>query len=277
MKFLTAYYNPCKYKSKKYNYLKFRKDIEDQNLELITLEISNTDDYEIHDSYKFKGDPFLWQKEFLLSKALDIFPNEEKFTWLDCDIIFENKKWHEGLENKLEDYDVIQLFEDVNFLRKNKTIEKKFKSCIFEYHNNDMFKRGYPNQGHPGFAWAAKRKYVNFYKKNFSFSGDVVFCSSLIKDFWIINSWKIPFKLKEDILDWCVLNNSNLKLTNLSGSINHLYHGSWKDRQYPSRVSIINKYKEIEVDDFLKCKNEKVRLDFINFMKKRHEDGIYFL
>lgn len=277
MIFLTTYYNPCKYKTRKNNYFKFRKSLEKENLNLVTVELASCEkDFEIEDSIRFYGNPFLWQKECLLSKFLSN-SKEEKIAWLDCDIVFENKNWHKELEEKLESYDVVQLFSEVNFLDNSNNIEKSFRSTFFEYYNNANFNNGHPNQGHPGFAFAAKRNFVNFYKKNFVFSGDLIYLSSIIKDFWVINSWNIDADLKNNILNWCEKNNNGAKFTYLNGTINHLWHGSWKNRQYQERMKLTNYYKQIKIkENFFEC-SEKVNKKFVDFFKKRNEDGFKLL
>jgi hypothetical protein len=273
---VTSYYNPCKYKIKKINYKKFKKNIELNKINLITFELAPSEsDFEIEDSIKFIGNPLFWPKENLLSQCLKLYPQEDKIAWVDCDIIFENNNWFKETEEKLEKYDVLQLFEEVNFLKKTNLIEKKFKSTIFEFYGNKNFKDGFPNQGHPGFAWAAKRKYFNFYRENFVFSSDVIYASSITKNYWIIDSWKIDKDLKTSIIYWCQQNNNNAKFGNIKGHINHLWHGSWQNRQYNSRMSLLNYYKEIKLENnFFECKNKKIIDIFHKFYKKRNEDGI---
>jgi len=276
---VTTYYNPCRYKSRLNNYFNFRKNLEKNKIQLITIELaSKNEDFEIPDSVRFFGNAWLWQKESLISKAINIYSNE-KIAWLDCDIIFENNEWFKEVEEKLEDFDVLQLFEEVNFLNKtNKHSNLKFKSTIFEYQNNPDFVKGHPNQGHPGFAWAAKRSFTNFYKKHFIFSGDVVFASSIIKNFWIINSWNISNILKKSIIEWCKSENCDANCGYLKGKINHLYHGSWKNRQYNSRLKLLQFYDKIKIKNGLfECEDEEINSKFKYFYKKRNDDEKFFL
>lgn len=274
---IVPYYNPCKFKTKNKNYHEFRKKMETNKIEIITVELADKEEnFEIKDSIKFFGNAFLSeQKERLISKVLNKFSKINKFAWLDCDIVFENINWYKEAVEKLEKYDVLQLFSEAFFLN----INKKFKSFFFEFYNNANFSKGYPNQGHPGLAFAARREYINFYCEKFIFSNDVTYVSSIAKNYWIINNWKIKDQIKKDIISWCSRTNNNAKFYYLDGKINHLWHGSWKQRRYESRMDLVNKFqnKIFLKNEIFECEDKDANENFKNYTKNRNEDGIKIL
>lgn len=277
MQVITTYFNPCGYKSKLKNYNTFRNSIEKVGAKLLTIEMSNYEsNFQIKDSIKFKGDCFLWQKENLIAKGMDII-EEDIFAWIDCDIIFEDDNWIEKTIESLKTNEIVQMFRNVTFLNPDGREDKKFKSMFSEFYHNPLFAKGYPNQGHPGFAFAGRKDKISFYK-GFILSDDVVFCSSLTHDYWIIKSWDVKDEIKNDIINWCE-SIKNIRFSFVDLNIKHLWHGSWKNRQYNSRMKLINKHSnKIKTKNGLNfCDDKETIEDLMNFFSQRKEDLIMFI
>jgi glycosyltransferase involved in cell wall biosynthesis len=274
MKVLTAYFNPCGYRSRRKNYHLFKKEIEKSGVELLTMELAQDDSqFEIDGSIRFKGNPFLWQKENLITKGMELI-DDEVFAWIDCDLLFHDSNWVEKTLQKLENNDVVQLFDTVTLLDMDGKGVKTFKSMAHEFIRNPSFKKGHPNQGHPGFAFAGKKKKVKFYTENFLFSNDVIFCSSLTHDYWIVKTWNVEEKLKDNVIRWCE-SNRDTKFSFLDAGISHLWHGPWSNRQYNTRMDIVRthgKYVTMGDDGFYSCQNKETENLFENFFKDRKED-----
>lgn len=274
MKVITTYFNPCKYKSKIKNYTAFKECMKKSGAELITMELARDDsDFEIEGSVRFKGNSFMWQKENLIIKGMDLI-DDDVFAWIDCDVIFEEKDWVKKTLNELERSDVVQLFDTVTLMDRRGAATKTFKSAIHEFMKNPNFSKGHPNQGHPGFAFAGKKKKVEFYMNNFVFSKDVIFCSSLTHDYWTIESWDIGNTLKKNIVMWC--ESKNIEFSFVDTRISHLWHGSWENRQYQKRMEIIRTHgHKIELKDGLYCCDDKETNECLEFFfRQRREDEI---
>lgn len=277
MRVITTYFNPCRYRSRLKNYWCFRDSIEKAGARLLTIEMSDGEsNFEIEDSVKFQGDCFLWQKENLIKKGMEII-DDDVFAWIDCDVIFEDSDWVGKTMDSLESNDIVQMFRNVSMLNPDRSKDRKFKSMLSEFRDNHSFAEGYPNQGHPGFAFAGWKNKVNFYS-DFMFGGDVIFCSSLTHDYWIIHSWDIKDEIKNDIIRWCE-SVRGVKFSFVDLDIKHLWHGSWANRQYNSRIELINKYcKKVRVKNGLyHCDDEDAKKEFNNFFRQRKEDSIMFL
>ena len=278
MRVITTYFNPCVYRSKLKNYHAFRSSIEKVGAKLLTIEMSDDgSNFQIEDSVKFKGNCFLWQKENLIAKGIEMI-EEDIFAWMDCDVIFEDNDWIEKTMDSLRTNDVVQMFKNVIFLNPDGREDKRFKSMLGEFSNNQSFGKGYPNQGHPGFAFAGRKDKISFYQNNFIFSNDVVFCSSLTHDYWIIKSWDIKDEIKNDIIKWCD-SIRDIKFSFVDLDISHLWHGSWKNRQYNSRMKLINKHGDkVKMKNGLYfCEDTEAIEDLMSFFRKRKEDEAMFI
>ena len=117
---VCAYFNPCGYESRRRNYDAFRRSIENSGVGLLTIEL-------IFDSESpsrlgahgnvvtIRGGDVMWQKERLLQIGIDILlaHGHTAIAWLDADIVFENKMWHEEVLRALERFDYVQTFDQL--------------------------------------------------------------------------------------------------------------------------------------------------------------------
>ena len=94
---LTAcYYNPCKFKRRLHNFLKFHEAVGDQIRNAVWVELA-FDDQEFDLSHlpnviQMRTNTLVWQKEALLNIGLRklLEKGYENVCWLDADISFEN-------------------------------------------------------------------------------------------------------------------------------------------------------------------------------------------
>jgi hypothetical protein len=123
----------------------------------------------------------LWIKENLMNILLLKLPKDAKYiAWIDADIHFFNPRWASEAIAKLKQLDLIQLFEEADFIGKDWRVQYRTKSlmyyaCVNPNNLKELSKRQetYP---HPGYAWAATRDYLSqlggFYQANIIGSGD---------------------------------------------------------------------------------------------------------
>jgi len=269
---IVPFFNPAKYKNKIKNYRKFRESSKKQGLKLLTVELGFDNKFELTKNdadilIQINGSEknIMWQKERLLNIGLKHLPKDcDKIAWLDCDIIFENDDWIKETSKLLEKYIVVQPFDKVVLLPKNKN-PKNFPSSEIENKIIKGFNEGKYNinfasyynevkdkklvlknlKYHVGFAWCIRRKALknNFYDRCILDGGDRVIAESFLAgkrgQFWQTSKF-----LERDIKKWQIQTYKNVlgSISYVKGTIHHLWHGSIENREYKTRQKILKKF-----------------------------------
>ena len=87
---VTAYFNPCRYFTKKHNFDMFAARLTSIGARLLVVEMALDDsEFELgddHEVIRVRGNGVMWQKERLLNIAIANLPAScTKVVWLDCD------------------------------------------------------------------------------------------------------------------------------------------------------------------------------------------------
>jgi hypothetical protein len=301
---ITAYFNPAKYRNKLKNYHIFREKSKSQGLNLITIELAfndhpfelGNDDSEIIIQIRGNNNNILWQKERLINIGIENLPSEcTKFAWLDADIIFEDNDWIRKAADHLNNYNIIQLFDEVVFLEKNKLSAPRkdnIKKTNIHYRPNSSspgiastFKNQNNFSGHPGFAWAARKE---IFSSSGLFDRNPLNCSDGLM-FYAFSNHKYLFSkylsqnVIKDFLAWSiqVQHNADGKINYLPGKIYHLWHGNEKNRLYGSLNKILTELsfdsnKDITIDNnklfSWTSNNPKLKKKIFNYFKIRNEE-----
>jgi GR25 family glycosyltransferase involved in LPS biosynthesis len=248
---LTTFFNPKNYINLRYNYLKFSEKIKEK-ADLFPIELSFNGEFFIEDEnvIRIEGsqDNILWQKERLLNIALENLPKEyTNVAWIDCDIIFENENWVDEVNEKLNEYKVLHLFENAKRLDENGKIDRISKSIIRDIKDSNTIPVNL-NKGITGFGWAIRREDIDkikFLDTQIIGGGDALMFFSFVG----LNNTVFHKKMNKEWLDfynkWHDKSFSNicLSINNISGDIIHLYHGKMVNRNYNSRYDILSKDK----------------------------------
>lgn len=287
---ITTYFNPAKYKSLYRNYLIFSEQLKQQNVKLITIELSFDGKFDIKESdcvYRLKSNSIMWQKERLINFGVSKLPNDaDSFAWIDSDVLFDNECWHYEAQIALESYDIIQLFKRVYYLPKHHTKYNQEHSLMVQgviwqeqTHKNWLNRRISKELpfSTPGFAWACRKSAFvgGIYDKNIIGSGDTFIVDSILNS-WQIHGFASKFNrhMKFDMWNWLSQQNK-LKYSYIPRSIYHLYHGSLKNRQYMDRHNILSKYDFDPKKDIILKNNV---YEWNSDKKEMHEDIFkYFL
>ncbi|HEX2190538.1 MAG TPA: hypothetical protein VHG51_16640 [Longimicrobiaceae bacterium] len=110
---VTAYFNPCRYRSRRENYRVFRERLD---VPLVTAELSFDGEFELGEDeaeilVRVDGGDVMWQKERLLNVAASALPaGVEKVALLDCDIVFDDPGWPGKACRALEESVMVHLF-----------------------------------------------------------------------------------------------------------------------------------------------------------------------
>jgi len=272
---ITSFFNLAGYKNKIENYRKFRESSKKQGLNLLCVELAfGEKEFELKKEdadilIQLRGGDALWQKERLLNIGLENLPKDcDKFAWLDCDIIFENKNWIKETSCLLENYIIVQPFSFCVRLPENGII-RDFDSLPFGSHEgeracgagylmaNPSFKSAVPDYlryGHPGYAWAARRKIFDkfkFYDRNILGFTDNIMVFAFYKVKTRKNWASCPEKMEKDLQKWADLVHSYVRgsVFYTSGNLLHLWHGAHIDRSYGQIEVLLKEYDFNPADD----------------------------
>jgi len=245
-KICTFYYNPKKDLRLKENFLKFLTQFELYHDKILIGMVDYDGELDIPDYLKenvivVKGDiknP-IWYKEILLNKMIDTI-EEEYVIWIDCDIIYENLDWLKNINSVVRGKDFVQLFETINYLDENGSVLESHKSIISSGSNDidRLLGEGYK----PGGSWIGKTsimKEQKFFEKMYVGGGDTIFVYGL---FGVEEGHTLSLVKENNEYIWhgaveWIKSCKKYRLGYLDVSINHLYHGDLKDRNYNERYS----------------------------------------
>ncbi len=267
------------------NYLFMREKLKLANIPVFTLELVMTGSKpKIRDAIHVYGSSYLFQKEHLIRLLEKQIP--EKFTKLACldaDVLFDNPDWYDKLSIMLDTSKIVQCFDiaiwlDITYTKSQKTSN----SCLKVPSGKRFYDENNGKNYHPGFAWAFTRDWYNkagFYDLAIIGSGDTMFAYGVMGYPIQENNYETRI-YKKSYTDW-KMTTENPRCSLLPVTLYHLYHGPIANRQYVSRYSYFEEYKEIEEcisgkneDGVYELKDSIVNSNMLTFFKTRNDDGI---
>jgi hypothetical protein len=302
---ITTYFNPVKYKSRRVNYDIFMAGMEKSGVFCLTVECAFGDDpFELQANpyvFQVRCATLLWQKERLLNLAASWLPERCKYVaWLDCDIVFNNKKWVGDLCDVLKNHQIAQVFEtcvrreqhDAHLL----PIDRSTSFASVMNSQPEQLHAGlYDAHGHTGYGWAMRRDIfdeVGLYESAISGSADHFMAHAIYGQygFCIENALKHDHHQIQHLKAWGKRFYQKVKgsLGVVPGEIEHLWHGDTVNRRYFLRMHDItdrgfNPWTDlkIQVDRPMEwadnMQKPELRQYFTNYFKSRHEDGAVHL
>jgi len=236
---ITCHFNPIQYENIVRNYWMFREDL--KGVDLFTIELSFTDQFEIEDATRVKGDSsqIMWQKERLLNLLIEQLPPKyDKIAWLDGDILFENDDWAKEAEEKLDDHPMIQLFEEGYATGSELQLLSKIPGIVHAGVEAE--------NARPGLAWAARRSLLEktgLLDTHIMGGGDNMMYFAAMGFFNTYMLTRTNVEWRHEYLKWAAPFYREIKgdLGNITGNITHLYHGTYADRQYVERWMILSR------------------------------------
>lgn len=272
MAVLTCLFNPSQSVRVLQNYLTVAHQFKLSNIPFYTIELSSNNTYFTQKSlYHFhvKSNSYMFHKENLLNVLAKKIPKRfSKFCFLDADIIFSDTEWYDKVSTLLDEYNIVQPFEqcarlDISY----KQSENFIHSCC------TSGKQG----GHPGFVFCLRRNFFEsidgFCDSIITGGGDSVFAQSFLNDNEAIKRWvnfsESPFEQSIIHLNERVklaIENSNLKTATFlkDCTVYHLFHGVLVKRDYGGRINKFKMFVNKMCPGF----------DYIQLLKK-NEDGVY--
>jgi len=235
---IIPYFNPCHWKTRLSNHLISLQELSKQGAIVHTIECT-TDFFETDSNFKIHSNSILWQKERLINEVFTKL-DTEYVAWVDSGLLFLDNNWVEGVCKLLRENDFVQLFGKLkHFNSDNTTFFTDNVSCIIS------------SKGYPGGAWATrldKIKQTGLYDANIIGGGDCIFFNGIFNR-----------PTEQDVLHWAGYTEERKshnrewkskflsifptsKLSYYNQECNHLYHGSFPDRKYYDRHSLLIKH-----------------------------------
>jgi len=261
---ITSYYNPAGYERRLRNYHTFRGRLD---LPLVTVEHSSNGDFQLSRAdadvlIQLHSPDVMWHKERLLNIALGALPTMcRKVAWLDCDVVFDQRDWSERADRALNQYGLLQLFEDVFDVRREAgahQVDLEHSDCRARSIASglaagkvtvEMLGRPLRLEGwNSGLAWASRRDILvkhGLYDACISGMGDrAILCAAVgqfeaaVRNSQMTPSWRTHY------LAWAGRYFETLRgsVGVIEGKIFHLWHGDLRDRQYAERVPMMMQF-----------------------------------
>lgn len=184
----------------------------------------------------------------MLNLAIEMLPpNAEKVAWIDADLLFDSPDWYETASNMLDEFPVVQLFDQVDRLGPNRDVQHSHPSMI------SRVRDGSRRWGAPGFAWAARRETLDalateqnllsgpLFDLDVVGANDVTISAAFLgKPTYALGS-NPPPKLGAAARRWSRAAWGHVvgKIGCVPGKIRHLFHGAVGKRQYHSRMACL--------------------------------------
>lgn len=259
---ITTYFNSARYASRRANYDLFAEGLARQGVSCLTVECAFGDEpFALPASPRLlrrRSPAVLWQKERLLNVALAALPpHVTKVAWLDADVLFQNPSWALDASRMLERHDVVQLFESVVRLPRGRTEDDGTGESWVGFVAQCSLtpgceQHGWDWHGHTGFAWAARRDYLErcgFFDACLTGSGDHLMAHGFLGDLGsrcVDGMIGVRTPLHRAFVRWAEaarLGPEGLGL--VRGTLFHLWHGEMRDRKYWQRSQ---EFKAFEFD-----------------------------
>ena len=248
---ICAYFNPANYKTPIKNYREFAERLRKQGVPLLTIELSFTNTFclpEIEPVGKELGAchiklsrpnaAVMWQKERLMNFASQVMLSSfnskaDKLCLLDCDLLFKDDNWADNTAKAIETYDVVQPFGWLHRLGSQKEELFTQRGAVASISHGEYS----PNCG--GGAWAFRRDFldrVGWYDKSPVGGNDTILLNSL---FSVPQPHFNTFMSASQYAYASKVLRYKPSVGYIDNEVCHLYHGSFENRFYGDRYSIL--------------------------------------
>jgi len=270
---ICAYFNPVGYRRRLANYREFRRHLD---VPLVTVEMSHDSRFELGPKdadilIQCSAADVLWQRERMLNLALSAVPPEcNKVARLDCDVVFENPDWPQLASRALDDFPLIQLFNEAfdqpqdclpghpQFPDRSRVWEG-FASQWATSHDPQVLDRrsqatGVRSTSAMGLAWAFRRDLhqdIGIYDACVLGGADhAILCAACgVADLVVAYQQMGPAR-NQHYLDWASRFQPRIegRLGFVPGRIAHLWHGDVENRGYKTRYA---RFRDFDFDPAL--------------------------
>lgn len=284
---ILPYFNFCGFKRREKLFLEFVERMKEYPVSMVVVSAGGLPAcLPVYKHIEVEYKDQIWVKENLINMAIRRLPKNWKYVaWIDADISFVNENWVEDTIQELQNNDVVQLFRSAIHLGPEQEVLKTDKSFGFMHKSGAIYsktdKYGF---WHPGFAWACTKK---AYQKMGGLldwailgSGDRHMALALIGKVEYSAPGNIEDTYKQ-LLRKFEKSCRHLKLSYVSGTILHHWHGSLENRRYRERWDILtsNNYDPVTDVDYTKQgaitltqRGIRLKNDIQHYFQERRED-----
>lgn len=291
MAVVSCFFNWAGFMSPQYNLQRFKWQMDQKNIPFYGVELSLTDNFVTEKwknwiKIKVSKKNVCFQKEACINLIEKFVPDEYvKIAWVDPDLLFSNEQWYEEASDKLNEYNVVQLFSSYQATDKIGRIFYEIPSIVAA--GGTSGKRvNDSHAGQPGAAWAAKRELWNnggLYSLSIMGGGDAAFVYTIYNE---VNPKNILAMsgLFDDVnfkplAEWKskIIPYVNKKISHVNGQIRHEWHGDNIKRQYGTRYDIFknadfSKILRIGKNGLVEILDESLYDGILKYFKSRNED-----
>jgi hypothetical protein len=236
-------FNPAKSRRMVMNALYVWNYYKTKGLPVFVLELVFGDNEpEFKKAFHVRGDSPLFHKERLCRLLEKRIPRRySKIAFLDADILFPDDTWYEETSKLLDTHDIVHPFTTADWL------DLTYKKA--EFRRDSVVKMPgtkWDFTFHPGFAWAFRRDWyrkIGFYDWAVSGSGDTLSSAHWLGKVFPPGFKSLPLAMKQSYAEYCETPRPRIALRR--GSVQHLYHGSRKNRQYAERHKLLDVESDI--------------------------------
>ncbi len=303
---ITVISNPERYNSRYELYQKFERMVAAAGAILWTVELAlgerqfaiTSPDNPRHIRLRTGSESFygheIWSKESLINAAIIRMPPTCNYiAWVDADIQFTRPDWAEETIQQLQHFRVVQMFSHAQDVDPNfHPLKTHISFCYAFVHDLPLDKSKYHggHQGHPGFAWAARRRTLEelglLIDHSVLGSGDRHIAMGLIDCIEDSYHKDVHPVYKRICKTWQVRARHYVMrdVGYVPGLINHFWHGRKADRKYNDRWRILvdeqfNPDLDLKRDANglwqLTERNWRLRKKIRDYFRSRNEDCIY--
>lgn len=254
---VTAYFNPCRYVTKRANFDLFADGLRltTRNLLVIELALGGAafELGEVEHHVRVRANGVMWQRERLVNLANTCLPPGcTKVAWVDCDLLFEDSEWLDKTSAALDHHAVVQPFSRCLLLQRGvramstsaEGVAQMWESAAAAFARDPSLlrERTFRSHGHTGFGWAARRELLDacgLYDACLTGSADHLMAHAFSGT---LDSGCVPRILGAGahaghFTKWaakadCVVES---RMGHVPGRVFHLWHGACADRRYHER------------------------------------------
>ena len=243
---VTCFFNPHGGRRRVRIFHNFAAGLQCMGIPLFAIEAAfGASPRQIDSTWQVAIDPeaIFWHKENLLNIAVERLPEQyDAVLVIDADAVYRENDLRERMLDALRVAPVVQAFRDIQYLGPNgKPHAKAGKSLAY---NNSLVSAPVsdPAKGYPGLAWLVRRQAWadagGCYDRCITGGGDVAWamgCWDSAAPVYAKRRW--PESLVRDVQHWGrrLIAATRGHVPYLPASIDHLFHGLLKDRQYNQR------------------------------------------
>lgn len=257
---VTCISNPVGWQSRIKLYQRFEEHMLDSGVNLTTVECVMGERPHLFTPSKYKGVNHVavahrtvcWHKESLLNVGISRLPPDARYiAWIDADVMFRRRTWAADTVNALQQYDVVQPWENAYDLGPDDAhsgVDTSLASLHAKGRPLSPKWSGAYTFGHPGYAWAATRQALEW------IGGLIDFAALGSADhnmaFGFLGRIKETFpqdispEFTARMLAWQdrAHRHIGINISYVPGTIEHGFHGPKKARKYVDRWGILRKH-----------------------------------